>query len=206
MLPVLEERRRRPREDVLSGLLHARIEGQSLSDEEVLSHIRLLFSAGGTTSHDALGNLLYALLRHPDELEAARRDPLRMPLLVEELLRWEPPVALLPRLCLTGTTLGGISIPPESQVLFAIAAANRDPGVFQDPDRFDPERRTRDKLTFGLGSHSCPGLHMARANIRIAAQAILDRYSRIELLDHAEAQPRGTTLRGPRSLRVSLRA
>ena len=205
MLPVLEERRRQPREDVISELLHASIDGQSLSDEEVLSHIRLLFSAGGTTTHDALGNLLYALLLHPGELEAARLDPGRMPLMVEELLRWEPPVALLPRLCLTGTTLAGVSIPPESTVLFAISAANRDPEVFEDPDRFDPERRTRDKLTFGQGSHSCPGLHMARANIRIAAQAILDRYSRMELINEAEAQPRGTTLRGPRSLEVNLR-
>ena len=205
MLPVLEERRRQPREDVLSGLLHASIDGQSLTDEEVLSHIRLLFSAGGTTTHDALGNLLYALLLHPGELEAARLDHAKMPLMVEELLRWEPPVALLPRLCLTGTTLAGVSIPPESPVLFAIAAANRDPGVFENPDRFDSGRRTRDKLTFGQGSHSCPGLHMARANIRIAAQAILDRYSRMELINEAEAQPRGTTLRGPRSLEVNLR-
>jgi len=204
MLPVLEERRRQPREDVLSGLLHASIDGQSLTDEEVLSHIRLLFSAGGTTTHDALGNLLYALLLHPGELEAARLDHAKMPLMVEELLRWEPPVALLPRLCLTGTTLAGVSIPPESPVLFAIAAANRDPGVFENPDRFDSGRRTRDKLTFGQGSHSCPGLHMARANIRIAAQAILDRYSRIELIDEAEARPRGTTLRGPRTLKVHL--
>lgn len=206
MKPVLEERRRNPREDVLSELLTAEAQGRSLDDEEVLSHIRLLFSAGGTTTHDALGNLLYALLTHPDELDAVRKDPGRMALACEELLRWEPPVALLPRLCLTGTTLAGVSIPPESQVLFAIAGANRDPEIFPEPDRFDPDRRTKDKLTFGLGSHSCPGLHMARANIRIAAQAILQRYSSLELRDPEAARPQGTTLRGPRCLPVSARA
>lgn len=204
MRPVIAERRVHPQEDVLSGLLHAEVNGQHLSEEEVLSHIRLLFSAGGTTTHDALGNLLYALLTHPEELEAVRHSPERMSLATEELLRWEPPVALLPRLCLTGTTLCGVSIPPESQVLFAIAAANRDPTRFDRPDCFDPDRRTRDKLTFGLGSHSCPGLHMARANIRIAAQAILDRYPNIELHDEFAARPHGTTLRGPRVLPVRL--
>ena len=202
MRPVIAQRRKHPREDVLSGLLQAEVHGQRLSEEDVLSHIRLLFSAGGTTTHDALGNLLYALLSHPEELQAVRENPERLALAGEELLRWEPPVALLPRLCLTGTTLGGVSIPPESQVLFAISAANRDPARFEDPDRFDPDRRTRDKLTFGLGSHSCPGLHMARANIRIAAQAILDRYPKIELVDEVAARPQGTTLRGPQSLGV----
>jgi cytochrome P450 len=200
--PVLAERRRHPGEDVLSELLQAEVHGQKLGEEEVLSHIRLLFSAGGTTTHDALGNLLHTLLTHPEELDAIRRSPDRMALACEELLRWEPPVAVLPRLCLTGTNLCGVSIPPESSVLFAIAAANRDPAVFPDPDLFDPDRRTKDKLTFGLGSHSCPGLHMARANIRIAAQAILDRYSVLELSDEEAARPRGTTLRGPRTLPV----
>lgn len=206
MRPVIAARRTHPRDDVLSGLLQAEVNGQRLSEEEVLSHIRLLFSAGGTTTHDALGNLLYALLTHPEEIEAVQNDPERMALATEELLRWEPPVALLPRLCLTGTTLCGVSIPPESQVLFAIAAANRDPARFENPDGFDPDRRTRDKLTFGLGSHSCPGLHMARANIRIAAQAILDHYPNIALGDESAARPSGTTLRGPKVLSVQLEA
>ena len=95
---------------------------------------------------------------------------------IEETLRYWSPVQGLVRMATRDTEVCGAVIPAGSVVSMRYGAANRDPAVFEDPDRFDPERRTRDKLTFGQGSHSCPGLHMARANIRIAAQAILDRY------------------------------
>jgi cytochrome P450 len=197
LLPVLAARRREPRDDVISGLLHAEVEGRRLSDEEVLSHVRLMFSAGATTTHDALATLVWLLLSEP----AARRDePARLPDVIEELLRFETPVAILPRLCLPGTRLAGVAIPPEAQMLFAIAAANRDPAVFPDPDRFDPGRDTRAKLSFGLGSHSCPGLHMARANLRVAARVLLERLPGLRLLDEPAARPRGATLRGSRAL------
>jgi cytochrome P450 len=197
LVPVLAERRKRPRDDVISGLLHAEADGHRLSDEDVLSHVRLMFSAGATTTHDALATLVWLLLSDP---AAARDQPEQLPRVIEELLRWETPVAILPRLCLTGASLGGVEIPPEAQMLFAIAAANRDARVFPEPDRFDPGRDTRRKLSFGLGSHSCPGLHMARANLRVAARVLLERLPRLRLLDGAAAWPRGATLRGSRTL------
>lgn len=204
MLPVLAERRREPGDDVISELLHVEIEGRRLNDEEVLSHIRLLFSAGATTTHDALGNLLWALLTHPEQCKAVRDATSQLEPVIEELLRWETPVAVLPRLCLPGTSLEGVEIPPQSLVLFAIAAANRDPSVFDEPDRFDPQRKPRTTLTFGLGSHSCPGLHMARSSIGMAARILLERTPDLHLADEAAARPTGVTLRGPKALPVRI--
>ncbi|MHA7836765.1 MAG: cytochrome P450 [bacterium] len=200
--PVLQERRSEPRSDVISHLLHEEIEGRRFTDEEVLSHVRLLFSAGATTTHDALASLIWLLLSKPELAEAARADPGTLSGIIDELLRWETPVAILPRLCLPGTELEGVRIPPEAPMLFAIAGANRDPEVFEEPDRFDPARDTRRKLTFGLGSHSCPGVHMARTNLRVAARALLERLPGLRLLDETAALPRGSTVRGSRELPV----
>lgn len=200
LLPVLAERRRAPRDDVISGLLYAEAEGRRFDDEEVLSHVRALFSAGATTTHDALATLVWLLHALPEVGASVRSDPSCVPSILEELLRWETPVAVLPRLCVPGAQLAGVAIPAEAQMLFAIAAANRDPAVFADPDRFDPQRDTRAKLTFGLGSHSCPGLHMARANLRVASSVLLERLPRLRLIDEAAARPCGTSLRGSRTL------
>lgn len=202
LLPVLEARRKEPRDDVLSELCQVEAEGRRFEDEEVLSHIRLLFSAGATTTMDALGNLLFALFTHPQHLARAREEATFLASAIDELIRWETPVAILPRLCLPGTRLAGETIEPEAQVLFAIAGANRDPEVFDDPDRFDPDRDTQAKLSFGLGSHSCPGLHLAHTNIRIATQVLLERLPQMTLLNEASARPSGTTLRGPKTLPV----
>ncbi len=202
LLPVLEARRREPRDDVISGLLHQEEEGRRFTDEEVLSHVRLMFSAGATTTHDALATLVHVLLARPELLALVRNEASRLPDVIEELLRWETPVAILPRLCLPGTTLAGVAIPPEASMLFAIAGANRDPAVFDAPDLFDPDRDTRAKLTFGLGSHSCPGLHMARTNLRVAAQTLLERLPDLALSDLAASLPRGATVRGSKVLRA----
>jgi cytochrome P450 len=203
-LPIVASRRREPREDVISALIRSEVDGRRLNDEEILSHLRLLFSAGATTTHDGLGSMLYALLTHPDVLAAVRAEPDRIGDAIEELLRWETPVANLPRVTLTGTTRGGVEIPPEGIALFGITAANRDPAVFDDPDRFVLGRDTKRKLSFGLGSHSCPGLHLARKEIRVATEVLLERLPRLALADEAAARPRGTTIRGPATLPVTL--
>jgi len=203
-LPVVAERRREPRADVISELVRSELDGRRFSDEEILSHVRLLFSAGATTTHDGLGSMVYALLTHPGVLDAVRAEPARLGDAVEELLRWETPVANLPRVTLTGTTVAGVEIPPEGTALFGITGANRDPAVFDEPDRFVLGRDTKRKLSFGLGSHSCPGLHLARKEIRVATEVLLERFPRLALVDEAAARPRGTTIRGPKALPVTL--
>ncbi len=203
--PIIAERRREPRDDVISALILADAGGHRLTDEEILAHIRLLFSAGASTTTDALGNLLFALLSERSRWERLRSDPALRENAVEELLRWETPVAVLPRLSAAhAVEFGGLPIPPATFCLFAIAAANRDPAVFAQPDAFDIERDSRRKLlSFGPGPRLCPGLHLARRQLRVALDALLERLPDLQLLDRDAALPRGAILRGPASLPVA---
>lgn len=206
LAPVVEDRRRNPQDDVISGLCEALVEGQRLEDEAIYSHIRLLFPTGGETTHGSLGNLIFALLRHEGAWAELRRDPSRIGAAVDEALRWETPIAVLPRL--SGPEpfeFYGIEIPADSWVLFAMAGANRDPEVFSHPDRFDIDRSEPDMLTFGRGVKSCPGMHLARRNMEVALEVLLERMPELELVDVEASLPRRTVLRSPDSLKVRRR-
>ena len=203
LAPVVEARRRKPENDVITGLAQARVEGRQLSDEEIYSHVRLLFPTGGETTHGSLGNLLFALLRDAGAWSELRRHPEQIEAAVDEALRWETPIAVLPRLsCSEPMEFYGVEIPADSWVLFAMAGANRDPDVYPDPDRFEIGRPQTDMLTFGRGVKSCPGMHLARRNMAVAVEAMLERMPGLELLDPAAAVPRRTVLRSPDALRV----
>jgi cytochrome P450 len=152
-----------------------------------------------------MGTLMFALLTHPEVLDRVRSDEQALGKTVDELLRWETPVAVLPRLTLTGGELAGAQIPPRSMILFGITGANHDPEIFSHPDEFDIDRDTKAKLTFGLGSHSCPGLHLARTEMIEGTRVLLERLPGLRLEDEEVAQPRGFALRGSQSLPVSFR-
>ncbi len=203
LAPVVEARRSEPRDDVISELVAAEVDGRSLSDEEIHSHVRLLFPTGGETTYGSLGNLLFALLCHEGEWERLARDPSRIDAAVEEALRWETPIAVLPRRSGSQPArFRGVDIPADSWVLFAIAGANRDPAVFDDPDSFRIGRDTSDALTFGRGVKSCPGLHLARRSMATSLRVLLERMPRLELVDLDAAIPRRSVLRSPDALRV----
>jgi cytochrome P450 len=203
LAPAVEERRREPRGDVISELIQARVGDRALSDEEIYSHIRLIFPTGGETTHGALGNFFSLLLGSKSLWQRLRAEPARLEDAVEESLRLETPIAVLPRLSAeTDIQFHGIEIPANSWVLFAMAAANRDPEIFPEPDRFDLDRKSEESLTFGRGVKACPGAHLARKNMTVAAQVLLERLPDLELLDHEAALPRKTVLRCPAALRV----
>jgi cytochrome P450 len=202
LTPVVEQRRHAPGDDVLSQLLTATHEGVRLTDDEVFSHVRLLYAVGATTTSDELGNLLYALFTHPHVLERARADRELRARAVAEALRWEPPVALLPRYAPFAGRIDGVDIPAGSMLLVGIAAANRDPRRFADPDRFDPDRDETEILTFGFGSKFCPGSNLARVQLLTAIEALLERLPGLRLTDPEGIEPRGATLRSPEAIRV----
>jgi len=203
LAPVVEARRQAPRNDVISELVTSEVDGRRLSDDEVFSHVRLLFPTGGETTHGSLGNLIYALLAHEGAWARLVSDPDRIPRAVAEGLRWETPIAALPRLSASRPTrFRGEAIPPDTWVLFAIAGANRDPELVPDPDRFDPDREQPPVLTFGRGPKSCPGLHLARRNMEVALRELTRRLPGLELEDHDAAVPRRTVLRCPDALHV----
>ena len=203
LAPVVEARRAEPRNDVISELIAAEVDGRRFTDAEIYAHVRLLFPTGGETTHGTLGNLLYALLRHPETWERLCREPDRVEAAVEEALRWESSIAVLPRLsCAQPVTFRGVEIPPDSWVMFGVAGANRDPAVFEDPDRFDLDRARKDGLTFGRGVKSCPGMHLARRNMQVGLRVLLERLPAPVLVDPEAALPRNTVLRCPAALRV----
>ncbi len=200
--PVVRARRTDPGTDVISQLVTGEFQGIRLTDDEVHSHVRLLFAVGATTTADALSNLLWTLVHRPDLLRRIEREPELRPAVVRELLRWEPPVPLLPRMALHEGTISGVHIPASSMILAGIASANRDPSRFDRPDEFDVDRPDADVLTFGFGPKFCPGTHMAKQQLLAALDVVLDRLPGLTLAeDDGGAQPSGCNLRSVSSLR-----
>lgn len=179
---VIAEAHGRPGdEDVVAGLVQATDDGASMDDEEVASHIRLLYAVGATTTSDGLSNLLHHVVTRPELLERAAAEPELVPRIVHEVLRAEPPVALLPRLAAHGGELGGQQVEPGTLLLAALAGANRDPGlVGDDPDRFDVDREPAKILTFGMGTKFCPGASLGRLQLEAALRALVERVTDVE--------------------------
>ena len=206
LTPIVAQRRVEPGDDLISTLATAVVDGEQLSDEEIFSFIRVLFPAGADTTYLGLGSLLYALLTHPEALERVRSHPESRKLAIEEALRWEAPVSLMPRFAPVDTDQFGSPIRGGSNILFGIAAANRDPEVFEDPDRFDLDRVNKGTLTFGFGMHFCVGAHLARAELATALDVILERLDDLRLADGAPTRFVGSVLRGPDTIPVTFRS
>src|SRR3954454_21613456 len=207
LVPLLAERRREPADDVISQLVSAELDGEVLSDEEILPFLLLLLPAGGETTYRATGNLLYALLTHPEQLEAVRRDRALTRPAIDEALRWEPPLLILAREALADTELSGVPIPKGSHIAISQGAANRDPDFVAEPDRFDISRGSRAHLSFGNGPHMCLGMHLARMEMSIVVDVLLDRLQNLRLDPDAMAvEPppsiRGMAFRSPTALPV----
>jgi cytochrome P450 len=202
--PVLSERREEPRNDQISQWLNTRVSGAEISEDAILAHIRLFFTAGATTTSDAMSNLFHALLTHPEAWEQCVAEPQVQPQAIQELLRFNPPVAAQPRFTRPNAPvfLGGMEIPANTAVLFGIAAANRDPEIFADPDRFDISRSTKTLLTFGPGLRTCPGMHLAQKNLETALRVVAERFPRLRLDAERATVPEGILLRGTASLPV----
>ena len=198
--PVIEQRRHEPTDDVVSGLLGAERDGDRLTDQEVSAHVQLMYAVGATTTADAMSNMLRLVLTHPEVADRVRAEPGYVHRVVHECLRHESPVAVLPRLVADGGTVGGVELPAGSLVLAALAGANRDPSVFDEPDRFDPDRDESDILTFGFGTKHCPGAHLGRRQLMAALTVVLERLPGLRLVESAE--PSGGILRSVSTLRV----
>lgn len=163
----------------------------------------LLLIAGHETTVNLITNGMLTLLRHPDALERLCREPELMPLAVEELLRYEPPVQMLPqRTPLADIEVAGRTIPKGSPLILMLAAGNRDPQRFVDPDRFDPAREDNQHLGFGSGVHSCFGAPLARLETQIALHELLRHLDTPRLIEDPPEYRRSPVLRGPRHLLI----
>jgi cytochrome P450 len=172
---VLEERRRQPRDDLLSALLAAEVDGERLGQQELLGFAFLLLIAGNETTTNLISNAAILLDRHRDQRDRLLREPDLIPGAVEEFLRYDPPVQGLARTTTRPVTLHGVTIPEDRKVLLLFASANRDERRIPDPDRFDVTRHPNPHLAFGYGTHFCLGASLARLEARVAFEELLAR-------------------------------
>jgi cytochrome P450 len=201
--PIVADRRAHPRGDLISELVHAEVEGHRLDDDHLYGFLRLLLPAGAETTYRALGNLLAALLTHPEAMERVRKDRELVPAAVEETLRWETSVTMVNRLATEDAEVEGVRIPAEASVLVALGSANHDPARYDRPDEWDLDRPPRPHLAFGTGRHQCLGMHLARLELRIALNAVLDRLPGLRLdPDYPPPEPVGFAFRSPSELHV----
>ena len=208
---LIEARRTDPRDDLLSALIEAEEAGQRLNEDELLAMVFLLLVAGHETTVNLIGNGILQLLRHPDQLAKFQERPeVLAPHVVEEVLRFDPPVQFDGRNCIEQTEVGGVTIAKGEFVMTLIGAANRDPEHFDDPDTFDVTRRERDSaadrhLAFGFGIHYCLGSPLARIEGEIALRSFVQRFPNARLLDERPQYRAQITLRGLENLRVGLK-
>ena len=185
---LVDERRADPRDDLLTGLVQAELEGSRLTFDEMLQMLVLLLVAGNETTTTLIGNTVLTLLAHPDCLDAVRKDLALVPGTIEEVLRFSSPMQLDPRRATRATELGGVPIAADQIVLTWIGSANRDEAVFARPDTFDPTRTDNRHLAFGFGPHFCLGASLATLEAEVALRVLLERTRGFRLAT-AEALP-----------------
>ncbi len=178
---ILRERRKHPKQDLMSGLIAAEERGEVMSEDEVLATCLMMVFAGFETTTNLIGNGLLLLLQHPDELRRLRQDPSLMKSAVGEMLRVESPVQRLSRMALEDFELGGKSVRRGDLIFLMAASANRDESQFIDPDRFDIGRDTRHHLAFGHSIHLCPGNTLAQLEAQLLFTELLRRVPKIQL-------------------------
>jgi cytochrome P450 len=203
---LIAQRRAHPREDLLSLLVHAESEGDQLTEEELVATCVLLLVAGHETTTNLIANAVLALLRHPDQLDALRARPELVGACVEESLRYDPPVQLTTRVARGVLPVGDVEVPDGGLVLMLIAAANRDPDVFDEPDRFDITRGGSGHLAFAAGIHFCLGAGLARLESAIALDAFAQRVVAARLSAPTVEYKANFNLRGPARLDVEFDA
>jgi cytochrome P450 len=205
-LPIIEDRRKTPCDDLISSLVQAEIDQERLSDEEIISFLRLLLPAGVETTYRAFGSLLFGLLSNPDQLDAVRKDRSLIQQTINESLRWEPPLLTITRVATRDAELAGVHIPAGATVMPMLGAANRDEFRYPEPDpnRFDIHRSSpKPHISFGYGAHGCLGQYLTQLEMRVALNLLLDRLPNLRL-DPEGNDPhiRGQVFRSPTSLPV----
>ncbi len=200
---LLDERRAAPRDDLISVLAHAELDGERLDDELIVSFCRLLSPAGAETTYRSTSNLLFGLLTHPEQLDAVRRDRGLLPQAIEEGLRWECPLPAIMRRATADTELAGVPIPAGASVAVHLAGANHDDSRHAAPGDFDIHRDAKQHMAFAFGAHRCLGMHLARMETQVAIEAVLDRLPGLRLDPEAgEVFISGLTFRSPLQLPV----
>lgn len=197
-------RRRSPGPDLVSSLIaETDVEGGRLTEDELVTTCTLLLNAGHEATVNVVGNGMSALLRHPDQLAALRADPSLVPTAVEELIRYDSPLQLFERTAVSDTQIAGVVVAAGSKIAALLGAANRDPAVFAEPDRFDVTRVDNPHIGFGAGIHFCVGAPLARVELQSSLATLLRRFPSLVLAAEPERRPE-FVIRGVKNLPVTV--
>jgi len=172
---LVQEKRKRPAEDLISGLVAAELDGRRLTDKEILGFCFLLISGGNETTEKLIANTVHQLARHPDQRTQVVADPSRLPAVIEESLRFRSPTQYMVRTTRCEVSVHGETIPAGEKVVLLIGAGNHDPRRFDSPEKFDISRKMERHLAFGFGVHFCLGARLARLEARVAMEEVLRR-------------------------------
>lgn len=190
-------------DDFVHAVANAVVDGERLPDEVAIGFFRQLMNAGGDTSYHGFSSVLTGLLTHPRQLDAVRADRSLVSRAIEEGLRWNCPVPIIQRTPTRTTEVAGVEVRPGDRLDVVLAAANRDEGVYENADAFDIHRQAGRHMAFGYGSHLCLGQHLARMEMGVALNALLDRLGHLRLdSDFPRPVIDGLSLRGPHKLHV----
>lgn len=201
----VDQRRSKPTNDVIGDLVAAEIDGEKLTDDAIISFLRLLLPAGLETTYRSSGNLLQLLLTHPEQLEALQRDRDLIPAAIEEGIRYETPLVLVTRNTTRDVEMHGMTIPEGAQVNLCMGSANRDEKRWENPDVFDIQRPRRAHISFAGGIHSCLGMHLARVETKAMLTSLFDRVTDLQLLEDDDTKIVGMPFRSPKHLPVTFR-
>ncbi|TXH24449.1 MAG: cytochrome P450, partial [Mycobacterium sp.] len=200
---LIEERRSSPGEDLISALIAAEEDGDQLTSEEIVATCNLLLIAGHETTVNLIANAALAMLRHPQHWAALAADPSRASAIVEETLRFDPPVQLTSRVAVEDIYIGDVAVPKGDIMMLLLAAAQRDPRMYDRPGEFDPDRGVIKHLAFGKGPHFCLGAPLARLEASVALSALAARFPNAQLAGEPVYKP-NLTLRGLATLPVTV--
>lgn len=199
----IEYRRAHLADDFVSVLIKAELDGHSLTDDEIIAFCRLLLPAGAETTYRSSSNLIYGLLRNPDQLAALRDDRSLMPKAIEEGLRWEPPLLTIMRTATNDTTVCGVPVPKDAVIIINLGSANHDESRWEGAEELELLRKQQQHMAFGFGPHMCLGQHLARMETRVVLDKVLDRLPNLRLDSAADdIAITGMTFRTPQRLPV----
>lgn len=200
---ILAEKRKAPRDDMVSILAGAEINGVKMSDEQIYGFMRNLLPAGAETTSRSTASLAYALLTHPDQLDAVRADRSLLPQAIEEGIRWETPLLNFMREVTRDTEIGGVHVPEGATMMLSLGSANHDETRWNEPEKFDIFRERKPHIGFAHGAHVCLGMHLARLETTKIFNALFDELPGLRLDPDAPAPYiTGTMFRSPPCLDV----
>jgi cytochrome P450 len=202
----VDQRRAKMTNDIIGDLVAAEIDGERLTDEAIISFLRLLLPAGLETTYRSSSNLLYLLLTHPDQLAALQHDRALIPAAIEEAIRYETPLVSVPRTTTREVEVRGCTVPAGAEVHLCMGSANRDETRWTEAEVFDIHRPRRAHISFAGGIHSCLGMHLARVETRAMLNSLFDRVTDLRLVPDEDTRIVGMPFRSPTNLPVTFRS